>query len=367
MNLTMNAIRLFIGASVALAVNMSATAQTTQRLTASKANEYGLVYSLPVTEVDITIETEHTHRVPGEFFNYARRHLAISDAITAESTTVRIKSVTITPRGVADPANRWLVQFKSGSSTFIELSPEGTPLSINTDEEADCDAAELPVARPAAPTVLETEAARQAMTQDMIRSSSISKRAELAAQRVFELRDMRSDLLSGQYDNPPADGQAMQLVLQNIASQEDALTAMFAGTTSTWTCVQTFAVRPDSVDTPREVIARISPFDGILDADNLAGAPVSITVTVVERGELPVNEKGDVKKFPKGGVAYTIPGAARVSVEFEGNVVATADVSLAQLGTTFGLDPSLFSDKKAPQKLIFDPTTGAILQLGPAN
>lgn len=361
-------LRHLVTISVAAALlGLNASAQTTQRVSASKANEYGLVYSLPVTEVDITIETEHTRLTPGEFFNYARRHLAISDAITTPSTTVRVKSITFAPRGVADPANRWLVQFKNGSTTTMLLSADGLPLAINDVEPADIDLPELPVAVPPAPTILETEAARQAMTQDMIRSSSVSKRAELAAQRIFELRDMRSDLLSGQADNPPADGQAMDLMLKNLAAQEAALTAMFAGTTSTWTCVETIAVRPDTTDMGSTVIARISPFDGILDGDNLAGEPLTLSIEVLSRGDLPTNEKGEVKKFPKGGVAYTIPGTARLRVSYKGKVIASADIALAQLGTTFGLDPSLFSDKKAPSRLLFDPNTGGIVFLGPAE
>ena len=42
----------------AAAIGLPAAAQTTQKLTATKANEYGLIYSLPVTELDITIEAE---------------------------------------------------------------------------------------------------------------------------------------------------------------------------------------------------------------------------------------------------------------------------------------------------------------------
>lgn len=362
----MNASRLIIAALIA-AAPIASQAQTTQRLTASKANEYGLIYSLPLTEVDITVETEHTRTTPGEFHNYARRHLAINNAITDGATTVAVKSVTITPHGVADPDNRWLVQFKSGSTTYIILSDDGTPLAINANTGASMPAVELPQARAAEPTILQSDAARQAMTQDMIRSSSLSKRAEIAAQRIFELRDMRSDLLSGQFDNPPADGQAMQLVLQNLADQEAALTAMFAGTTETWTCVETFTLRPDSTDMAPRVLARISPFDGILDADNLAGAPLYLSVEVIEPGRLPVNDKGEAKKFPKGGFAYGIPGTARVSLIYEGTEIASKEVALAQLGVTFGLDPGLFSDKKAPAQLRLDPANGAILLLGPAN
>ncbi|MDO4320745.1 MAG: DUF4831 family protein [Bacteroidales bacterium] len=356
-----------LAAIAATAMLMPAAAQTTQKLTATKANEYGLIYSLPVTELDITIETEHSRRTPGEFYNYSRRHLGLGGAITEPSTTVTVKSVTITPRGVADPDNRWLVQFKSGSTPYMLLTPEGLPLAVNTESVADSNRPALPEPVAPQPTILETDAARQAMTQDMIRSSSTSKRAELAAQRIFELRDTRSDLLSGQADNAPADGQAMQLVLDNLSRQEAALTAMFTGTEQKWTSVETISVRPDSLGLADEVIARISPIDGILTPDNLAGAPVTLSIDIIEQGSLPVNDKGEAKRFPKGGLAYTIPGRARVSVNYDGHTIASTEVSLAQIGVTFGLDPSLFTDKKAPSKLQLDPTTGAVVLLGPAD
>jgi len=356
-----------LAASV-VAMCLPAQAQlNTQRFTASKANEYGLVYSLPKTAVEIIIQTRHTKRVPGEFYNYAQRHLAINGAITSESTSVEISSVEIRTRGVANPDNRWMVQFKSGSTPFVILNSENIPLAVNTETVADIENGALPEAQPAQPTILETEIARQAMTQEMISSSSTSRRAKLAADRIFELRDMRSELLSGQADNPPADGQAMKLVLDNLAGQEQALTAMFAGTEQTWTTVRTITVVPDSMGLDGKVIARVSPFEGVIDADNLAGAPITVNVKVVELGKLPVNEKGEAKRFPKGGFAYQIPGTAVVSIEYDGKEVASKEVTLAQLGVTFGLDPGIFTDKKAPSQLRLDPATGGVLLLGPAE
>lgn len=55
---------------------LPAGAQTSQKITAGKASEYGLVYSLPVTALDIYLVAELEEAHPGEFQNYARRHLA---------------------------------------------------------------------------------------------------------------------------------------------------------------------------------------------------------------------------------------------------------------------------------------------------
>ena len=83
--------------SMAICAALVTAAQTTRSFTADKTNEYALVYSLPRTVLDITIETVHTATLPGEFSNYAKRYLGITDAITTPSNSVRVKSVTIIP------------------------------------------------------------------------------------------------------------------------------------------------------------------------------------------------------------------------------------------------------------------------------
>lgn len=362
----MNTKSLLVGALL-LGTIPCAQAQTSQRITAGKSTEYGLVYSLPLTAIDIYVEARLVEQTPGEFYNYSRRHMGDAGAITTHSRRATVESVTIVPRGVGNPRNRWVAQFKAGSTPYMILDGEGVPLAINTTETAPVAEAQIPVAKAAAPSPLEGPMARQAVTQEMARSSSVAKRAELAAERIFEIRETRSDILSGQADNAPADGKAMQLVLDNLSAQEAALMAMFTGVRTESTVVQKFTILPDSTEFNGQILARLSPVDGLLEADNLAGAPIKVSLQVIERGKMPVNEKGEQKTFPKGGVAYGIPGKARITVEFEGNTVGSIILPMAQFGTTFGLDPSLFTNKKEPSKVIFDPTTGAILTLGPAE
>ena len=348
------------------AVAITATAQTTQKLTATKINEYGLIYTLPTTVVDVTIEAEKTVSTPGEFFRYAKKSLAMTP-IVEPSTVYTLKSINTSSRGIADQDERYLVQFKSGSAPFIMINDADFPLAINTDELPAGSEANLPVAQLAKPTILETAAAAQAMTAEMQQSTSSAKRAELAAARIFELRQSRSEIISGTADNMPADGQAMQLALDNLAAQEAALTAMFVGTIQTSTQVETFTVTPpaDIQGTQWEtIVARLSSLSGIVDADDLTGAPIRLTLNITERGRLPENEKGETKRFPKGGLAYRIPGTAEITINFNGNRITSSTIDVAQYGVVFGLDPNLFTDKKAPAYAIFNPVTGAITELG---
>ena len=353
--------------SVALVAMLSVagvSAQTTQKLTATKANEYGLIYSLPKTVLDITIEAEKEVKKPGEYFKYAKKYLDSDNAIAQTSQQWTLKSITVNVRAVADADERYLVQFKKGTTPYMYVNAQNFPLAINTEKVYEVEAPVLPEAKAAEPTPLETAAATQVISQEMLQSQSSAKRAELAANQIYALRQSRTDLITGQADQMPPDGQAMQLVLDNIAAQEAALTAMFMGTVQHSTDVKTFTIVPDSLG-GESIVARLSALNGIVDSDDLSGCPIYVNIEVAERGQLPVNEAtGLVKTFPKGGIAYRIPGKAKVAVEYDGQKVYEKTIDMAQYGVVFGIDPSMITNTKAPAYVVFDPLTGAIKELG---
>ena len=347
-------------------ISLSASAQTAQRLAATKANDYALVYTLPTTQLTVTLEAETTVKRPGEFYKYAKKYLNINDPITKESRSVRLKSATIGTRGIPNEDQRYAIQFKTGTDPYMMLTSGNIPLSINTERTMKTEAQTLPESVPAPPTPLETAAARQVVSEEMMQSQSTAKRAELAAAALFAIRQTRSDLITGQAEQTPPDGKSLQLMLDNLEAQEQALLAMFVGTTAISTDVATFSVTPeDNID--RMVLARISPIDGIIDASDLSGDPVYLNLQVTQRGKLPVNEKGVQLPMPKNGIAYCIPGTALVTVTCGGEVYAERDEEMAQFGVVYGLAPNSFTDRKAPIFVIFDPATGAIVTQGPAE
>lgn len=355
--------KLYIPLLLAAMVPAGAVAQNTQKLTATKATDYGLIYTLPATSVDVTIEAERTVESPGEFYKYARKYLGI-DPVTETSESWRLVSAVLTPKAVADDSERYSVQFKSGSAPFMVLNENNTPVSVNDETYVPVsDQTKLPEPREAKPTILELPAARQAMTEEMLQSKSTAKRAELAAAKIYELRQNRNDIIAGQADAMPSDGAAMKLALDNISRQEEALTAMFTGTKSTSTQVRTFTFNPGS-ESERIVVARLSALDGIVDADDLSGDPIYLNYEITSRGELPLTDKGEPRKFPKGGLAYRIPGSADISVLFDGGKIVSRPFKIAQLGVVYGLDPGIFTDKKAPAYVRFDPLTGGIVETG---
>lgn len=337
-------------------------AQTTQKLSATKAEEYALIYNLPANEFEISLKARCTRLTPGEFYQYARVYLN-ADPIMRPSTTWELTDAAITELAIPDPDERYLVQFKAGAPVFINATRDNIPLSINIPAEVPELQTTGFTTTPFSPTVLDSSEASYAITPEMTAATSLGKRAELAAARIFEIRQTRSELIAGQSENQPTDGAAIKLMLDNLAQQEAVLTAMFMGTTQTCTASTSVRYTPGDEDESM-VIARLSVTKGFTDVNDLSGIPVYIHLAVEERGALPVNEKGEVKRFPKGGVAYRIPGRAALSVTCGDREYASLSCPVAQYGVVFGIDPALFYDKKVPAYLIFDPMTGAIRELG---
>ena len=61
--------------------------QQTRLLTGDKSNEYGVVYSLPVTELVVDATCRVTTRVPGPFRQYATRYLGTEATVSEPSSS----------------------------------------------------------------------------------------------------------------------------------------------------------------------------------------------------------------------------------------------------------------------------------------
>lgn len=142
-------------------------------------------------------------------------------------------------------------------------------------------------------------------------SASTVKMAEVAAKQLYRIRESRLNLVTGEVDELPADGESFKLIIQQLDEQEAALTALFMGTTQTETIVKHFDYIPVE-EVTNDIVFRISDLYGIVKPENLSGAPVYLSLKITEEGELPIDNKGNIKKMPKNAVAYAIPGKAEV-------------------------------------------------------
>ena len=343
---------------VCCALPLLSVAQDMVKLVPDKFNEYALNYYLPYTVADIEFVATKTVCKAGPYYKYAKKYLGVTDIVTEDSETWAIERVCMVPRGIADTENRYQLTFKSGQTPYIYVNPDGLIYSINAEPEI-ADLSCPPVA-PDEPDSIEVS---KVFSEELLMSGSIAKMAEVAAKQIYRIRESRLDLLTGDVDKMPADGDSFKLIIAQLDAQEAALTALFLGTKSVERVVKRVEYCPED-DVESEILFRFSDFLGFVDADDLSGAPVSISVTVTEKGEYPVDNKGNIVELPKKALAYTIPGKAVIAISYDGRTYVEEELPIAQLGVVYGLDSSWFVDKKAPVNAVFDATTGALLRLG---
>lgn len=338
----------------------SINAQQTKILTAEKHNEYGLIYTLPVTALDIEVIATKETRVVGPYFRYAKKYIGTDKVVWEDAEVWTIKDVRIRPYGIPNPDARYLMQLKPGATTFIGVDEDGMLLSINKNPEI-VERDETPLPPPEGEKIGENEYL-QYVDEDFLASQSRAKQAQMLAENLMEIRDAKTSLTRGTAETMPTDGKQLELMLNSLAHQEATLTAAFVGNVTRESMRRTFTYVPS--DNGRETLFRMSGFNGFVSADDYSGEPVYLSVEVTNRGTLPKDAKGVEKSVPKDAVAYCVPGAARITVSFKGKTLFEKEFEMSQFGVVFGLPPSVFSDKKEPSYAVFDPATGALKELG---
>lgn len=325
---------------------------------AVKANNFGITYSLPKTSLIVEAEVTKVTCKAGPYYQYAEKYLAVQDAIAEDAVYYELGKVRLINRGVPDPDNTYIVEFKPGTvAPYAYLTEDGLLCSINTEYVPAEEKAEKK-----AVAAKQGAAQNSVLSEELLMAGSTARQAEVAAKQIYRIRESRMDILTGEADNLPPDGEAMKLVIQQLEAQEQTLSHLFTGTTEKTTDIYEVSVIPsDELD--KEVIFRFSKQLGIVDADDLGGAPVYMNLTATERAPQLESKEAEKKEKSLKGIIYNVPGKAKVEITMGKRTLYKGEAQITQFGTQEGLAPVMFEDKKAPVKISFYPETGAIKQI----
>ena len=325
------------------------------------------VYYLPKTAIRITIQVEKTTYTPGEFCKYSEKYLRIKDVSSTPSTKYRLISVRQEPFAVADTSKCYAVKYDAKTSACnVRLSDEGILLAINTRSEEGGMRREntqtSDKSRSTLHTPHSTKSPKSYLSEEILSAGSTSKMAELTAQEIYEIRESRSMLAKGQADFMPKDGEQLRLMLQELGAQDQALTSMFTGVTTSDTTTHTMTYMVNGV-AKRDVIFRLSPDYGLVDNDDLSGTPYYINIEDLKTVAEPV--PADPKKAVKpqlSGIYVNIPGRMRSTIfDAKAQIVAN-EFPAPQFGNVELLSGALFN-KRYTSRLLLNPLTGAVEKL----
>lgn len=334
------------------------------KMSAVKANDYGVSYSLPKTEIRITASYTKTIRKAGQFYQYAERYLNISNGIQKDEVIYILDKIEVNTVGVVDKSNSFQVDFKPNSiAPYLSLSGDGLICAINSDYEFEKRGTKDESLQVVMPEKLNPNVY---LSEEILRAGSTSKQAELIAKQIYRLRESRTNILTGEADNMPPDGNAYKLVMSELDEQEQALTSMFLGSETNEVSAKTFTIMPEAEDIDRQVLFRFSQKLGIVSSDDLSGSPVYISMRNKEPKPqmilTPKEHQALDKKFSKG-IIYNIPGKGLLKVVFNNKSFVDTEIQIVQYGVQEVLAPQMFDNNKQPIKVIFYPQLGAIKQI----
>lgn len=321
----------------------------------------GAVYFLPKTAVKVTVQVEKATYTPGELCRYSERYLRIKDVSPESSVSYRITAIRQEAVAVADTTKRYAVKFDARTSACnVVLSDDGILRAVNTEEKVTGN-------RPADGQQIKASSQKplpsphQYLSEEMLAAGSTAKMAELIAQDIYEIRESRNLLVRGQADYMPKDGEQLRLMLSQLELHDRVLTSMFTGTTVKDTAEYCFTVIPDKTIS-RDILFRFSQKLGLVDSDDLSGAPYYISIE--DLGTAPKPEPVDPKKMQKSvpGIYVNIPGRLRSTVADMEKTFVTDEFPAGQFGNVELLSGALFN-KRYTTRLLLHPISGAVEKL----
>ena len=331
----------------------SAYAQTEVLTGVTRGKDYGVVYSLPKTQIELEIKANKVSYTPGEFSKYADRYLRLTNVSAEPDEYWELNSVKVKSVGVPNSETTYFVKLKDKTvAPLMELTEDGIVKSINVPYSKSN---ETKKAAPVTPATVKANP-RDFLTEESLMASSTAKMAELVAKEIYNIRESKNALLRGQADNTPSDGAQLKIMLDNLNLQERAMTEMFSGTLKEEP--QTFTIRLTPKEMNNEVAFRFSKRLGIVANDNLAGEPYYISITDLKTPAIP--EEDSKKKVD--GVAYNVPGRAHVILTGNNKKIFDGELPVTQFGTIEYLAPVLFN-KNSTIKVLFDTATGGLIKV----
>ena len=280
-----------------------------------RENEAAVVYYMPKTELVITIDYDVVTQTPGVFYQYAERYLGAEDIIRENNTNCQLRTVSIATESSADTNRAYKVTAQKGMNTqLVTLSEDGRLVGYA------CSSLEARGERREARGERREARGEELMPllEEQFMAGSVAKMAEGAAKQIYRIRETRLNILAGDVEHVPADGKAMELVLNELEKQEQELVALFVGTTQVTRHTHTVRYTPEE-SVENEVVCRLSAHNGIVDKQDLSGEPLYLSLEAKKQTLLP-GVYYDKNAPVLSQIYYNLPGEAQVALSFKGNL-----------------------------------------------
>ncbi len=324
-----------------------------------------MVYALPLTVFEFDIIAEKRIEIPGPYAQYAREMTGLENVIMEKRESWSLAEVRLNTLEELDPSQYYIIQGTSLMQTnmlalrknglVLDINPEVYDHALHIDRQGGTDyAGPLFTDRGAYDYVsTATDTAYRLVKVDTAfirvpylvqrkQGMTLEQEAREAADRLFELREGRHMILTGETNIFPQDGAA----IDEINRLEREYTALFAG--KIWTELKRIRiwVTPDlSMAGTRTTIFFFSEAGGVDTDPGSEGTPVEMEIKPSGKTrELdmivrPVTSQKELAARDK--LYYRVPDVAEITVMIGDEKLCSARKLVYQLGSRVAL-PSNF-------------------------
>lgn len=320
-----------------------------------------LVYALPLTVFEITLEVEKKIEKPGPYARYAADMLGIKDVISQEKESWAISSVIVRTMEELDPSEFFVVQSNTlVQSNALALKKSGLIMDINPslyDKETfkinstskpdskiqylDLGADEYFVSQSDTAyklVKLDTSFIKIPYLVEKKKQLTLEQMADKAAKTLLELRDGKHLILTGEATVFPQDRAA----IDEMNRLEREYTALFAGKTITEKKTFRYTFIPQKEMAGKTVtLFRFSDLNGVMDESSADGVPVTVLMepakktkdlTIVSR---PKQEGAPTVDFDK--LYYRVPDVVTLTFKSGNQIYYNSRKLIYQFGEVIQL------------------------------
>lgn len=319
-------------------------------------NSGNIVYSLPRTTLVLEVEAVCESFHAGPYAKYAKQYLGV-DVRQQDATSYKVSQVNVIPCIEADPSvrcelaagNRPLGDnyLKVTSQGLISLFDSGMGTerkwrfpSMLSEEDVLADEATDNIASE------DVELYRMvnkdgtyhkvAVVQSQTVAKSDQMKAYALAQQIFELRDKRMQIITGDTD-ATFSGSALKAAIDEITRLEKQYLTLFLGYSEYSVHKMSFDLTPLPDQEQYYVAFRVSDSAGLLPSDNISGRPVVASIDF-ETVEQDVQVLSPVKGAKADNVLYyRKPLIGTVKITDQSRLLIQTRVPFYQFGQTLTL------------------------------
>lgn len=307
-----------------------------------------VIYALPRTTITLTVEARYSVFTAGPYAQYAQKYLGY-DAKRTSFTECTVTDITVSPYVEADPAGRYAInlsekipsnflQFCSQGLIVMSDSYTGKPAGFRFPSQAGAEAfiGKAPEGNLAGETTTlyrmvkkETGFEKVAVSQSQVVEKSLEKKAEEAAKHIFNIRERKTQIITGDTD-ATFSGEALGAAVAELNRMEDEYLSLFYGITETFMQKMSFDVTPKA-GVNKYTAFKIADGQGLVSASAPQGRAVSIELTA--ESEAPVNASG-AKSNSGPAVNYRIPAVVSCKIVDSGKTLLETRIPVYQMGQT---------------------------------